>query len=250
MSDHQAMINLDFFFRRCQAAIQSRLHELHIALNAHETGVAASLGAQFKANSGITISIATPRNSAALQNAFQNALLGANRDFTRYCEELMAIRKIASEGLEPIAAELAEIPLNEVVSRIIDERAIAIGQDHKIKAAKKIGEFLASSDPALPIAESHIQLRNCIEHHYCTPKTDISVIAYSLAMNVPIGGALKAGEALSISFRKRLIEYPAKKRILFQYDDVKDIITTTEQVLLRAVHKAMLDSRLNAAVHR
>src|SRR5437870_4885167 len=30
MPDHQATINLDFFVRRCQAAIQSRLHDLHL----------------------------------------------------------------------------------------------------------------------------------------------------------------------------------------------------------------------------
>jgi hypothetical protein len=250
MPDYRATINLEVFVRRCQAAIQSRLHDLHLALNAHETGVAASMGAQFKANSGITISVTPPDNSAALQNAFQNALLGANRDFTRYCEELMAIREITSEGLRAITAEMSGIPVNEVVSRMIDERAVAIGQNPKIKAPDKIRKFLAPSDPTLAIAESHIQLRNCIEHHYGTPKTDISVIAYPLSMNVSIGGVLKAGEALSVGFQKRIIKYPAKKRILFQYDDVKDIITTTEQVLLRAVHKAMLASRPAASAQR
>jgi hypothetical protein len=240
MPDHQATVNLDFFVRRCQAAIQSRLHDLHLALNAHETGVAASMGTQFKANSGITISVNAPDSSAGTQNAFQNALLGANRDFTRYCEELMAIQQITSEGLKTITAEMSKIPVDELISRMIDERAVAIGQDPKIKALDKIAQFLASTNPAFPIAKSHVQLRNCIEHHYGTPKTDISVIAYALAMNVPVGGVLQAGETLSVGFQKRIIKYPAKKRILFQYDDVKDIITTTEQVILRAVHEAML----------
>lgn len=45
---------------------------------------------------------------------------------------------------------------------------------------------------------------------------------------------------MSVGFQERIIKYPAKKRILFQYDDVKDIITTTEQVILRALHGAML----------
>lgn len=176
-----------------------------------------------------------------------DALLGANRDFTRYCEELIAIREISMEGLKTITAEMSGIPVNELVSRMIDERAVAIGQDPKIKAPDKIKRFLATSDPALPIAESHTHLRNCVEHHYSTPKKDLSVIAYSLSINVPIGGVLKAGESLRAGFHKRTIKYPAKKRIVFQYDDVKDIITTTEQVLLSAMHKAMLANRSTAA---
>ena len=123
---------------------------------------------------------------------------------------------------------------------MIDERAVAIGQDPKIKALDKIEWLLAPSNPVFPIAKSHVHLRNCIEHHYGTPKTDISVIAFVLSMNGPVGGVLQAGQTLSVGFRKRIIEYPAQKKILFQYDDVKDIITTTEQVILRAVHEAML----------
>lgn len=71
MSDFQVTINLDFFVRRCQAAIQSRLHNLHLALNAHETGVAPSMGAEFKSKTGITISVTAPDNGAAIQNAYQ-----------------------------------------------------------------------------------------------------------------------------------------------------------------------------------
>lgn len=72
------------------------------------------MGTQFKANSGITISVNAPDSSAALQNAFQNALLGANRGFTRYCEELMAIQQIMNEGLRNITAEMSRIPLDEL----------------------------------------------------------------------------------------------------------------------------------------
>jgi hypothetical protein len=243
MAIYQLTINLDFFVHKCQAAIQSRLHELQLVLNAHETGVAGTMGVKFKADSGITITVAAPDNSNALQNAFQNALLGANRDFIRYCEEMMAIRRISREGLRNITSDMEGIPAGQVVTRIINERAAVIGQNTKIKAPDKVKEFLSKADPVLRIAESHTKLRNCIEHHYCTPKKNLSVIAYSMSINVRPGDVVNKGDMIEAKFQERTIQYPERKRISFQYDDVKDIITTTEQVLLNAVHRAMLAER-------
>ena len=63
------------------------------------------------------------------------------------------------------------------------------------------------------IAESYIQLRNCIEHHYGMPKSDIYVMAYSLSVNVQVDGVLKAGEALTVNFQQRTIKYNVVKNL-------------------------------------
>ncbi len=240
MAPHQITINLDFYAHKCQAAIQARLHELQLVLNAHDTGVAGAMGENFTATTGIRVSVATPDSTSALQNAFQNAILGANRDFTRYCEELMAIRELKKEPPTTLTADQANIPAHELIGQMIDERATKIGQTPSIKAPDKLKAFLPETDRAFLIGNSHIQLRNTIEHHNSRPKANLAVIVYALFMNFRVGETFNSGDQLHARYSERTILYSANQRIVFQYEDVKDIITTTDQVLLRAVHEAML----------